>query len=139
MDPKRVIAVSAFGVVDSVVVALHQTGLVRRLPDPPLAIFDSNRVTRSPAAYPFGIPDATLAILQYGLNIVLAAAAHGSRRRRTWLERLLRLNVAGGALGAAYYLYVMIRREKKLCVYCLGAIAASFALVPLTRPGREKG
>jgi uncharacterized membrane protein len=116
------IALAAAALADSVAVALRQLGIVKRLPDVPWRGFDANAVTTSPAAYPLGVPDATLAIGAYATEIVAAAG---------W-RRLLMLAVAGGTAGAAYYLWQMAAVEKRACLYCLGAIAASFAMVPLT-------
>lgn len=50
------------------------TGIVKHLPDPPLRGFDSDRVNTSRTAFPFGIPDGSLALLSFAANIPLAAA-----------------------------------------------------------------
>lgn len=62
-------------------------GIIRHLPDPPLAVFDSDRVNASNYAYKRAqTPDAVLMILTYGLTARLASAG-GKNRARTqpWL------------------------------------------------------
>lgn len=123
---------SSAALVDSVVVALRQMGAVRHLPDPPLRVFDSDTVTTSRAAYIFGTPDAALAAGAYALNLVAASAGgtHRSGRHPLWSLALMLL-VTGEAVGAAGYLREMVVRQRRVCPYCLAAIAISFVLLPL--------
>jgi uncharacterized membrane protein len=120
------LAGAALGV--AVPVLLRQTGVVRRLPDVPWRGFDANRVTTSPEAYPFGVPDGAPASLLYATELALVAA----RRRRPgkWVDRLLAAGVAAGAIGAGYYAYQMAAVERRACIYCITAIALNFAMVP---------
>jgi uncharacterized membrane protein len=113
-----------FALADALVVSARQVGLIRKLPDVPGKIFDANQVTVSKAAYPFGVPDGILAVLHHSTQLGLLAL--GKRR-------LLRWSAAAGALASIYYLWQMTFRERKACVYCIGAIAANMALVPLTK------
>lgn len=130
---RRTIAtLSALAMADAALVTLSQMGVVRRLPDPPLKIFDSHAVTTSKPAYLLGVPDAALATCNYALNLVLASAG-GSRRggrSRVWSSVLL-ASCVGGAIGAAGYLADMLFDQRRLCGYCLGAIGINFALLPL--------
>ena len=113
---------------DSIPVALRQTNVIAHLPDVPWRGFDSNRVTTSPEAYPFGIPDALPAIGLYLTELGLLAL--GRRRPSKWIDRALLACAAAGALAGSYYLYEMIAVEKKACAYCIVAQAASLAMVP---------
>jgi uncharacterized membrane protein len=127
-----VLATAALG--DSLAVALRQLGIIERLPDVRWRGFDANQVTTSPEAYPFGIPDGVPASALYLTELGLVALRRRSElrpRRKKWIDRLLVACVATGALGAAYYAWQMITVEKKACVYCIGAIAANWAMVPL--------
>lgn len=128
-------AIAGFAAVDAVVVALRQTGLVRRLPEPPGGIWDTNRVVTSPVAYALGVPDAPVATVTY-LALIAFAARLGSRsaRRRPWSALGLAAGASGAAAGAAFYLWHMLAREKKLCPYCLGTATASFTMLPLALP-----
>jgi uncharacterized membrane protein len=128
-------AVAALAAVDAIVVALRQTGIIGRLPEPPGRIWDTNRVVTSPIAYAMGVPDAPLASLVYLSMIGFAARLGGrhARRHRTSALGLVASSV-GVAAGGAFYLWHMLAREKKLCPYCLGTAAASFTLLPLALP-----
>jgi len=81
------------------------------------------------------MPDAPLATLVYLSMIGFAARLGGRHARR---RRYSALGLAAGSLGAeagaAFYLWHMLAREKKLCPYCLGTAAASFTLLPLALP-----
>jgi uncharacterized membrane protein len=120
---------AGLAVADSIPVLLRQTGIVKRLPDVPWRGFDANQVTTSPEAYPFGIPDAIPALGLYLTELGLLALRR--RRKSKWLDRALAACVAGGAIGAAYYGYQMVAVEKKACLYCIGALAINFAMVPI--------
>ena len=124
------VGLGVFAVADSLVVLMRQTGLLRRLPDPPSRVFDSNQVVTSPEAYPLGIPDAAPAIALYVAEIALAGRKPGGPLDRVG-DPLLKLGVGFGAVAAASYLYQMLFRERKLCPYCLSAAAAAFGMVPL--------
>jgi uncharacterized membrane protein len=129
------VAVAAVAAADALIVALRQTGLIRRLPEPPGRIWDTNRVVTAPVAYALGVPDAPIASLVY-LSIIGFATRLGSRhaRRRPWSALGLAAGATGAAAGAAFYLWDMLAREKKLCPYCLGTATASFTLLPLALP-----
>jgi hypothetical protein len=74
-------------------VALYQTGMLRSLPDPPGAIFDSEWITSSKDAHPLGIPDALLGLGSYGATLALLLA--GGRR----LDGRLQRSEAGGQVS----------------------------------------
>jgi len=130
-----IVAVAALAAADAIVVALRQTGVIRRLPEPPGRIWDTNRVVTSPVAYAMGVPDAPIAALVY-LSMIGFATRLGARhpRRRPWSALGLATGATGAAAGGAFYLWHMLAREKKLCPYCLGTASASFTLLPLAIP-----
>lgn len=128
---RRTIAtIAALLAAEFALLGTRQYGVLRRLPDLPIRGFDANAVTTSRAAYPLGIPDASLAVIGCGALIALATAG-GSPRPR-WLDRALAVGVVGGALGAVAYLGQMVRL-RKLCVYCVTGAAGMLSLVPLLR------
>jgi hypothetical protein len=74
------VGLSLLGVAIGQVVTLYQTGIIRRLPDPPVGPFDSERVNASDYAYKrLQMPDAVLMIATYAVTAALAAA--GGRNR----------------------------------------------------------
>lgn len=100
-------------------VALYQTGVLNRLPDPPLPCFDSARVTRSKQAYRlFGIPDGALGLASYGLTLALAATGH---------ETAAKLKVAADAANALRMTVREWRTFGVLCSWCMAVTAASLA------------
>lgn len=124
-------ALAGVALADSVAVLARQTGVVGRLPDVPWRGFDANRVTTSRQAYPRGIPDGAPAIALYLTELTLLALRRRRRSRSRWIDRALAACVAGGAVAAAYYAYQMAAVEKRACIYCITALTANFAMVPL--------
>ena len=121
---RLVIALSALGLVDFSIISLYQTGIIRHLPDPPHRIFDSDQINASEEAYQFGAPDGPISAVAYATSMVLASAGGSEKTgRKPVLDIALGATVAGNALGAIYYLYNMISKQKKVCPYCVtGAI-----------------
>lgn len=122
-------ALAGAALADSIPVTLRQLRIIKRLPDVRWRAFDANQVTTSPEAYPFGIPDGIPAIALYLTELGLVALRR--RRRSKWIDRALFACIAAGAITGTYYLYEMIAVEKKACVYCITALAANYAMVPL--------
>ncbi|MEO6774009.1 MAG: vitamin K epoxide reductase family protein [Kofleriaceae bacterium] len=133
---RRAVAAIASGLaVDFAIVGMHQVGVIRRLPDLPVRGFDSNAVTTSPAAYPFGIPDSALALAGLGGIIALATARGSARTGRSPLfDVALGAATALGAVGALSSLDTM-RRQRTLCGYCLVGSAGMFAMAVIAMPG----
>lgn len=114
------------------IISLYQMGVIRKLPDLPGEIFDSNKVNASKSAYMMGLPDGPVSLGMYALNMILASAKGSHRTGRSpWFDFLLAGAVAGSVGGTVAYLYEMIFRQKKACPYCLVAAGINFALLPL--------
>jgi hypothetical protein len=129
---RALIWISALGAIDSLVVGLRQTGALSHLPDPPGRRWHSDAVVTSRAAYAMGVPDAPLGALAFTLVMAFAARLGGAPASRRPLARLGLLAASGAAAtGAAFYLWDMLAKERRLCAYCLGTAAASFAVLPL--------
>lgn len=131
-----VIGLSIVGTVAAQIVALYQTGIVKRLPDPPVGPFDSEKVDASDYAYKrLQTPDGFLMLGTYAVTAALAAA--GGKDRATeqpWLP----IAAAAKTLYDAATTVVLGREEwaenKALCAYCQAATLASFASAALTLP-----
>lgn len=106
-------------------VALHQLGVVAHLPDPPASVFDSDGITESSMAHPFGIPDALLGIASYGTTLVLVRSAPGCSAARKLLGAKLLLD--GGV--AAFNATRQVVRFGKVCSWCMGTVAATAVMV----------
>ena len=80
---RRLVGLSVVGVALSQIVTLYQTGILRRLSDPPIGPFDSERVNASDYAYQLlQVPDAVLMMDTYALTTGLAAAGPHDRADR---------------------------------------------------------
>lgn len=128
-------ALCAAGVLDFAIITLYQIGLIRHLPDPPGAIFDSDKVNASSSAYAYGVPDGALGLGLYAATMALAGIGGTSRsgRHAGW-DLALGAAILAGVSGAGHYLQDMIRNQKRACPYCLTGAALNVAMVPLVVP-----
>lgn len=102
-------------------VGLYQTGMIPRLPDPPMSLFESERIVMSNAAHPLGIPDALLGLASFGTTLTLAILA----RRHSRAKRLLGAKLILDAAAAAFNAGRQVLLFGKLCSWCTGtAISA---------------
>lgn len=131
-----ILGLSALGTVIGNVVALYQTGIVRRLPDPPIPKVDSNKVNASDYAYKrLDTPDALLMVGTYALTAALAGA--GGKNRA---EENPALPIAMGLKTIAdTATNLKLAREewqtnKALCFYCQTATVLSAVTVALAFP-----
>lgn len=131
-----VVGLSLLGAAMGQVVALYQTGIVRHLPDPPISLFDSDKVDASDYAYKrLQTPDALLMVVTYGLTATLAGAG-GERRaaEQPWLPLLTAAKVLIDAGSAVQLGREEWKGNRKLCAYCQLATAASLASLVLALP-----
>lgn len=118
------------------VVAAYQTGLLRRLPEPPLPMLDAERVDASGEAYvQLRVPDAALGLLSYAATLALATMGDRDRSRDLPLLPLAVLGkVAVDALGGLYLTLEQGTKHQRFCSWCLLASGASLAMVPAALP-----
>lgn len=136
---RGIAALAGFAIADFLAGALYQTGVLERLPDPPLPGVDSLGVMASRPAYLFGIPDTPIAIAANAVTMALAAAGGTARTGRPPIADVALGGVAiAGAAGAAAYMVAMAR-QRRICVYCVAAATAMTAIVPLAWPGLRSG
>lgn len=102
-------------------VSLYQTGLVAKLPDPPVAVFDSEKITRSKAAHPFGIPDGLVGMVSFGTTLALILLA----KRSPVATKLLGAKLIFDASAAAFNAGRQVVQFKKLCSWCAAAAASA--------------
>jgi uncharacterized membrane protein len=105
-------------------VALYQTGLLKRLPDPPSSIFDSERIASSKAAHPFGVPDALLGLASFGTTLALILLSRENQTAKRLLGPKLVLDAAAGAFNAGR----QVVGFGKLCSCCTGTVIAAGAM-----------
>lgn len=132
---RKLIALSALGLVDFSIISLYQTGVIKKLPDIPHPLFDSNKVNTAPDAYMMGAPDGPISAVVYASTMVLASAGGDEDSgRKPILDVMLGGAVAGNAAGAAYYLYNMVFKQKKICLYCVTGAVINFASAAVVAP-----
>lgn len=107
-------------VASLVPVALYQLAIVKHLPDPPGTIFDSEGITSSRTAHPFGVPDSLPGLVSYSATLALLIAAHGQRASagKATTRRLLGAKLA---LDGGLALFNTVRQVvvfRKLCGWC---------------------
>ncbi len=136
---RAIVVTSLFGMANMGIVSLLQTGIVKHLPDPPLAAFDSDKVNSSKTAYALGTPDGTLSVAGFALNLPLAGFGGVSRAERTPFVPIAAAVKAGvEAAAAGWYFYQMPAKEKKWCAYCIAGAIASVTVFALSLPEAAK-
>lgn len=117
-------------------VAAYQNGVIRRLPEPPLPIFDADKVDASGEAYEMlRTPDASLGLLSYAATLALAGMGAKNRFRDTPVVPIvLAAKVLFDAIGGLYLTAEQATKHRKFCSWCLTASIASVAMVPQVLP-----
>lgn len=133
---RAIFALSMAGVCIAQIVSLYQVGIIKHLPDPPLDVFDSDKVDASDYAYKRGqTPDGVFMLFTYASTAWLAALG-GKNRVET-------LSWAPLLMGAKAFVDVLTNLEltreewndnKKLCTYCQTASLLSFVTLFLAAP-----
>jgi uncharacterized membrane protein len=137
---RKVILLSVIGLVDFSIISLYQTGIIKRLPDLPYKIFDSNKVNKAPEAYALGVPDGPISAAVYSATMLLAAAVGSENSgRKPVFDVMLGGAILGNTAGAAFYLYDMIFKQKKICLYCVAGAVINFASAVIIAPVVTKG
>jgi uncharacterized membrane protein len=132
---RKILGLSAFGLLDFALLSLYQAGVIKRLPDLPFPAFDSNKVNASLDAYQMGAPDATISAWIYATNMVLSTAGGSEHSGRKPIhDLLLGTTIAANAAGALYYLYNMAFFQKKICPYCIAGAAVNIASAVIMKP-----
>ena len=133
---RRIVGFSLVGVLMAQIVSLYQVGLVKHLPDPPFAVFDSDKVDASDYAYKrFLTADGFLMLMSYATTAWLAGTG-GEKRSQThsYLSLLMGAKIALDLVSAAELAREEWNDNKKLCPYCQTATLASLASLLLAWP-----
>lgn len=132
---RKIILLAALGLIDFSVISLYQTGVIKKLPDLPFPVFDSNKVNAAEDAYMMGAPDGPISAVAYSLSMVLAAAGGSAKTGRLpAMDLALGGVIAGNAAGAVYYLANMLWKQKKVCLYCVAGAAINLASAIIIAP-----
>ena len=131
---RAVIGASVLGVASMVPVTLLQTGIVHHLPDPPIKGFHSDAANSSLIADQFGVPDGSMAVASFAVNIPIAAFGGADRARTKPLVPLDAAAKAGVDFASSAWYFNEMRRGKKWCPYCIVGAISSLAVFLLTVP-----
>jgi uncharacterized membrane protein len=138
-DPSRAnyaitLSATSAAIATLIPVALYQSHAIDHLPDPPCFWFDSDRITASKSAHPFGIPDSVLGVASYGATLALVLAA---RQSQAW-RPLLRGKLLFDGTMAVINVTRQVVSFRRLCSWCSGtALATAVLLVAGRRYGRD--
>jgi hypothetical protein len=131
-----IIGLSLVTVAAGQIVSLYQTGIIKHLPDPPLDVFDSDKVDASDYAYKrLQSPDAPAMIMIGGLTTALAAA--GPINRAETLPAVPLAMAAKTLIDVVTNIKLGIEEwqaNKKLCFYCQLSTVAALATAVLALP-----
>ncbi len=133
---RGVVALSLTTISSMGLIALYQMGILRRLPEPPLALFNTRKVNASPEAYSkLNLPDAVLGLGSYAATLGLAAMG-GEDRAETqpWIPLALVGKALVDAAQAGKLTHDSWTKHGAFCIYSLVAATATFATLPLVFP-----
>lgn len=106
-------------------VALHQLGALSHLPDPPGRLFDSDRITESAMAHPFGVPDSLPGIASYSATLALILMSG----RYSTARKLLAAKLVADGGAAAFNVVRQVVHFRRLCSWCTGTALMTAAMV----------
>lgn len=131
-----IIGLSMLGGSMGQLVSLYQTGVIDHLPDPPVPIFDADRVDASNYAYSrFNSPDGPIMVVNYALTAWLASAGGVDRARRNPLLPIaMGIKLLFDSMTAAELAREEWSENKAFCEYCQVATLCSFASLVLAVP-----
>lgn len=131
-----IIGLSMLGASMGQLVSLYQTGVIDHLPDPPISLFDADKVDSSEYAYSrLDTPDGFMMVTNYAITAWLAGAGGQDRAQK---QPLLPI-----AMGVKLLIDTVINAElareewsenKAFCEYCQVASLASLASLALAVP-----
>ncbi len=117
-------------------IGLFQTGILKKLPDPPLPHFDSDAINSSAKAYALlETPDALLGAASYAVTACLAGASGADRAiSAPWVPLAMGAKVALDAALAGRLAVEQWTSFRKFSFWSLLVAGATFAVVPFALP-----
>jgi uncharacterized membrane protein len=129
-----VVAACSVALLTLLPVAAHQLGCLRHLPDPPVNVFASDRITESRTSHPLGIPDGLLGLASYGVTLALALNASKSRKAR----KVLGLKLIADGFVASFNVVRQVVLFRRLCSWCMGTALCTVAMIASDRTTSRK-
>jgi len=119
------IAATSTAILTLLPIAAHQLGLLKHLPDPPLWIFNSDKITDSDSAHPLGIPDSLLGLGSYGITLALLLLAQKDRRA----NKVLALKLVMDGSVAGFNVVKQVGSFRRLCSWCTATALCTAAML----------
>jgi hypothetical protein len=130
------VSLTLVGTGSLAVTALYQTGVLKRLPEPPIAGLDAEKVNGSAEAYQIlNTPDALLGLGSYAATLGLESL--GSRDRamtQPWIPLALAAKCVFDVLQAARLTRMSWVRFRAFSFYSLVTVLATFLTLPAVQP-----
>lgn len=117
-------------------VALYQTGILKKLPEPRGRVFDAAKVNGSPQAYSLlATPDALLGLASYAVTAALAGMGPENRSRtHPWMALAMGLKLFADSVMAGKLTIDECRKFRAFSLWSLLAAAATWTALPLAFP-----
>jgi uncharacterized membrane protein len=133
---RGVVGLSIFSAVAMGAIALYQTGLLKRPPEPKWGAFDAARVNGSEQAYSLlATPDALLGLASYAMTAFLAGAGGSDRAHRfPPIPIAMGLKTLADAAIAGKLAWNEKTKFKAYCQVCLLVSSATLVNVGLAFP-----
>lgn len=133
---RAVVALSLVAATSMEVISLYQMGLIKHLPEPPLPVFNADKVDASAEAYQYlAMPDGMLGLGSYATTLALASMGGQDRSQQ---QPLIPVALAGkvilDALIAGKLTLDQLTKHKAFCFWCMLSAFASFVSIPLVLP-----
>ncbi len=133
---RGIVGLSLFSASCLGVIALFQTGIFKRLPDPPISSFDADKVNGSAEAYSLlRTPDGLLGLVSYSTTAFLAGMGSGARwQNESWMPVMMGAKAAADAAMAAKLGLKQATKFGKFSAWSLLVSAGTFASLWLAWP-----
>jgi hypothetical protein len=131
-----IIGLSMVGASMGMIVSLYQTGILDKLPDPPLPFFDSDRVDSANYAYSrLNAPDGPMMVANYAITAWLAATGGMNRAKNSPLLPIaMGVKAVIDSIAALKLATEEWGENRALCAYCQVATLCSLASVAFALP-----
>jgi hypothetical protein len=133
---RGVIGLSLFSCGVLGAVALYQTGILKKLPEPRGRFFDSEKVNGSAQAYSLlATPDALLGLASYAVTATLAGMGPENRSRtHPWMVLAMGLKLFADSVMAGKLTLGEVKKFRTFSPWSLLAAAATWTALPLALP-----
>ncbi|HTW64464.1 MAG TPA: vitamin K epoxide reductase family protein [Bryobacteraceae bacterium] len=133
---RGIIGLSLFSCGVLAAVALYQTGILKKLPEPRGRFFDAAKVNGSSQAYSLlATPDAFLGLASYAVTAVLAGMGPENRSRtHPWMALAMGLKLFADSLMAGKLTLDEVKNFRTFSIWSLLAAAATWTALPLALP-----